>query len=81
MCVRVRGGCVFSHQLDSAHTQEILRQHQLESLSRPELCTLLLQNDCSLLPPVGSCGTTPHAHTQLLPAPQTGDDLIWLYFV
>lgn len=47
-----RRGCSFSHVLDSAHNKRILREHELESLTRAELCTLLLQNDNTLLPPV-----------------------------
>ncbi|KAM7366948.1 hypothetical protein PAMP_014880 [Pampus punctatissimus] len=49
---RLRRGCNFSHNLESDHNNEILREHKLESLSREELCTLLLQSDNTLLPPI-----------------------------
>ncbi|XP_026218431.1 WWE and TCCD_inducible_PARP_like domain-containing protein isoform X3 [Anabas testudineus] len=49
---QLRRGCNFSHELNSLHNQEILREHGLESLSRTELCTLLLQSDNTLLPPI-----------------------------
>uniref|UniRef100_A0A3B4FZE6 PARP12-like CCCH zinc finger tandem domain-containing protein n=1 Tax=Pundamilia nyererei TaxID=303518 RepID=A0A3B4FZE6_9CICH len=47
---QLRRGCSFSHELTSEHNQRLLRQHELESLSREELCTLLLQSDHTLLP-------------------------------
>lgn len=47
-----RRGCSFSHEMNSDHNEGILREHELESLSRTELCTLLLQSDNMLLPPV-----------------------------
>ncbi|XP_030575639.1 protein mono-ADP-ribosyltransferase PARP12-like isoform X2 [Archocentrus centrarchus] len=47
-----RRGCRFSHELNSDHNQRLLREHELESLSREELCTLLLQNDNGLLPDI-----------------------------
>ncbi|XP_076579028.1 protein mono-ADP-ribosyltransferase PARP12 [Chaetodon auriga] len=47
-----RKGCIFSHALDSEHNLRVLREHGLESLSRAELCTLLLQSDDRLLPPI-----------------------------
>ncbi|KAJ8007023.1 hypothetical protein DPEC_G00113270 [Dallia pectoralis] len=47
-----RHGCFLSHDLSSEHNSRALREHHLEGLDRRELCTLLLQNDNSLLPPV-----------------------------
>ncbi|XP_034720017.1 protein mono-ADP-ribosyltransferase PARP12, partial [Etheostoma cragini] len=47
-----RTGCRFSHELDSDHNAELLRVHELESLSQTELCTLLLQSDNWLLPDI-----------------------------
>ncbi|CAF96304.1 unnamed protein product [Tetraodon nigroviridis] len=47
-----RGGCSFSHELTSEHNKRILREHKLEDLSRAELCTLLLQSDNHILPPI-----------------------------
>ncbi|GLD48158.1 poly [ADP-ribose] [Lates japonicus] len=49
---RLRRGCNFSHELNSDHNERVLREHELESLSRAELCTLLLQSDNTLLPPI-----------------------------
>ncbi|KAK2858809.1 hypothetical protein Q5P01_003429 [Channa striata] len=49
---RQRRGCSFSHELNSTHNEGILRNHELEGLSRAELCTLLLQSDNTLLPPI-----------------------------
>ncbi|XP_039890938.1 protein mono-ADP-ribosyltransferase PARP12 isoform X7 [Simochromis diagramma] len=49
---QLRRGCCFSHELTSEHNQRLLRQHELESLSREELCTLLLQSDHTLLPAI-----------------------------
>uniref|UniRef100_A0A3B4XL36 Si:ch73-252i11.1 n=1 Tax=Seriola lalandi dorsalis TaxID=1841481 RepID=A0A3B4XL36_SERLL len=49
---RTRGGCSFSHELNTYHNQVMLREHELESLDRTELCTLLLQSDNALLPPI-----------------------------
>ncbi|XP_010783326.1 poly [ADP-ribose] polymerase 12 [Notothenia coriiceps] len=49
---RTRTGCRFSHCLDSFHNAAKLTEHGLESLSRSELCTLLLQSDTRLLPQV-----------------------------
>ncbi|XP_040886394.1 protein mono-ADP-ribosyltransferase PARP12 [Toxotes jaculatrix] len=48
----LRRGCNFSHELNSDHNNVILRKHDLENLSRTELCTLLLQSDNTLLPPI-----------------------------
>ncbi|KAM6962026.1 protein mono-ADP-ribosyltransferase PARP12-like [Tautogolabrus adspersus] len=45
-------GCSSSHELDSDYNQMILKEHELESLSRTELCTLLLQSDNLLLPSI-----------------------------
>uniref|UniRef100_A0A8C7XW56 Si:ch73-252i11.1 n=1 Tax=Oryzias sinensis TaxID=183150 RepID=A0A8C7XW56_9TELE len=44
--------CHFSHELDSERNQTLLREHGLESLSRAELCTLLMQSEASLLPSI-----------------------------
>ncbi len=55
MCVVVfenRRGCNFSHDLDTDHNRRLLREHELGRLSRAELCTLLLQSDHGILPPV-----------------------------
>nr|XP_029506216.1 protein mono-ADP-ribosyltransferase PARP12-like [Oncorhynchus nerka] len=49
---RGRRTCRFGHDLHSEHNSIVLREHQLETLSRQELRQLLLQNDNSLLPPV-----------------------------
>uniref|UniRef100_A0A668SQ03 C3H1-type domain-containing protein n=1 Tax=Oreochromis aureus TaxID=47969 RepID=A0A668SQ03_OREAU len=49
---QLRRGCSFSHELTSDHNQRLLREHELESLSRGELCTLLLQSDHTLLPAI-----------------------------
>ncbi|XP_041709402.1 protein mono-ADP-ribosyltransferase PARP12-like [Coregonus clupeaformis] len=49
---RRRGGCRFNHDLTSGYNSRILKEHGLEELNRSELCTLLLQNDGFLLPPV-----------------------------
>uniref|UniRef100_A0A667X8S1 PARP12-like CCCH zinc finger tandem domain-containing protein n=1 Tax=Myripristis murdjan TaxID=586833 RepID=A0A667X8S1_9TELE len=50
-------GCQLPHQLRSDHNVPILVEHGLQELDRAELCTLLLQNDNFLLPPVS---TTPN---------------------
>uniref|UniRef100_A0A8C3TW42 Poly(ADP-ribose) polymerase family member 12 n=1 Tax=Catharus ustulatus TaxID=91951 RepID=A0A8C3TW42_CATUS len=47
-----RKGCRFVHDFHSDHNLRVLKQYGLESLSRDELCQLLLQNDPSLLPEV-----------------------------
>ncbi|XP_024150472.1 protein mono-ADP-ribosyltransferase PARP12 [Oryzias melastigma] len=44
--------CHFSHELNSALNESLLREHGLESLSRTELCTLLLQSEATLLPSI-----------------------------
>ncbi|XP_063357270.1 protein mono-ADP-ribosyltransferase PARP12 [Pelmatolapia mariae] len=49
---QLRRGCCFSHELTSDHNQSLLREHELESLSQEELCTLLLQSDHTLLPAI-----------------------------
>ncbi|XP_063073844.1 protein mono-ADP-ribosyltransferase PARP12-like [Engraulis encrasicolus] len=49
---RGRRVCRFSHDLYSDHNSRLLRQHHLQDLQREELCTLLLQNDGTLLPQV-----------------------------
>uniref|UniRef100_A0A674NDR9 Uncharacterized LOC101067802 n=1 Tax=Takifugu rubripes TaxID=31033 RepID=A0A674NDR9_TAKRU len=59
-----RRGCVFSHELDLDHNEAILKEHELEHLSRTELCTLLLQSDNRLLP-------------QLCHDYNTGDDVVF----
>ncbi|XP_034529624.1 protein mono-ADP-ribosyltransferase PARP12 [Notolabrus celidotus] len=45
-------GCKYSHDLSSSYNQTILQQYELESLSRTELCTILLQSENNLLPSV-----------------------------
>ncbi|XP_054911776.1 protein mono-ADP-ribosyltransferase PARP12 [Poeciliopsis prolifica] len=47
-----RRGCSFPHVLNSEYNQRLLREHELEGLSRAELCTLLLQSDNSMLPSI-----------------------------
>lgn len=42
--------CSFCHDLDICYNQRLLKQHELEGLSRAELSTLMLQSDSSLLP-------------------------------
>ncbi|KAF3704960.1 Poly [ADP-ribose] polymerase 12 [Channa argus] len=49
---RQRRGCSFSHDLNSNHNEMLFKEHELEGLSRAELCTLLLQSDNTLLPPI-----------------------------
>ncbi|KAL4659384.1 poly ADP-ribose polymerase 12-like [Arapaima gigas] len=49
---RGRRRCHFCHDLGTEHNATVLRNHNLQELDRKELCTLLLQNDTSLLPPV-----------------------------
>ncbi|KAL4659383.1 poly ADP-ribose polymerase 12-like [Arapaima gigas] len=49
---RSRRGCSYSHDLDSEHNAKVLRENHLQELDTWELCTLLLQNDSTLLPPV-----------------------------
>uniref|UniRef100_A0A667WSA0 C3H1-type domain-containing protein n=1 Tax=Myripristis murdjan TaxID=586833 RepID=A0A667WSA0_9TELE len=49
-----RRQCYFSHELKSDHNVKLLEEHGLEDLDRTELCTLLLQNDNFLLPPICS---------------------------
>lgn len=44
--------CRFGHELATGKNAMVLRNHGLEDLDKEELCTLLLQNDSSLLPPV-----------------------------
>lgn len=51
-CIRGRRGCSFSHDLGADHNVRMLTEHGLESLSRTELRTLLLQSDDRLLPSV-----------------------------
>lgn len=46
------GGCSFSHEPNSEDNRRILREHELDHLSRKELCTLLMQSDDQMLPPV-----------------------------
>uniref|UniRef100_A0A3B3TIG6 PARP12-like CCCH zinc finger tandem domain-containing protein n=1 Tax=Poecilia latipinna TaxID=48699 RepID=A0A3B3TIG6_9TELE len=47
-----RRGCSFPHVLNSDYNQRLLIEHELEGLSRAELCTLLLQSDNSMLPAI-----------------------------
>ncbi|KAJ8245344.1 hypothetical protein GJAV_G00269770 [Gymnothorax javanicus] len=49
---RSRRGCHFCHDMTSEHNASVLRENNLQHLDRTELCTLLLQNDNTLLPPV-----------------------------
>ncbi|XP_036376010.1 protein mono-ADP-ribosyltransferase PARP12-like isoform X2 [Megalops cyprinoides] len=49
---RGRRGCRFGHNLRTEHNAQVLRDNNLHELDRRELCTLLLQNDNTLLPPV-----------------------------
>lgn len=51
-CFDDSGGCRFPHELNSEHNRRILREHELDDLSRKELCTLLMQSDDQMLPPV-----------------------------
>ncbi|KAM4523815.1 protein mono-ADP-ribosyltransferase PARP12 isoform 2-T2 [Fundulus diaphanus] len=48
----LRRGCSFPHSLDSGYNQMLLREHELDALSREELCMLLLQSDHSMLPAI-----------------------------
>ncbi|XP_043964132.1 protein mono-ADP-ribosyltransferase PARP12 isoform X5 [Gambusia affinis] len=47
-----RRGCSFPHVLNSDYNQRLLEEHELEGLSRAELCTLLLQSDNTILPAI-----------------------------
>ncbi|XP_023205693.1 poly [ADP-ribose] polymerase 12-like [Xiphophorus maculatus] len=47
-----RRGCSFPHVLNSDYNQRLLEEHELQGLSRAELCTLLLQSDFTMLPPI-----------------------------
>ncbi|KAJ8249677.1 hypothetical protein COCON_G00228930, partial [Conger conger] len=47
-----RRGCRFCHDMNSEHNARVLRDNSLQELDRNQLCTLLLQNDSTLLPPV-----------------------------
>uniref|UniRef100_A0A8C3AUB6 Si:ch73-252i11.1 n=1 Tax=Cyclopterus lumpus TaxID=8103 RepID=A0A8C3AUB6_CYCLU len=47
-----RTRCKLSHQLDSDHNMALLRVHKLESLSRTELRTLLVQSDNWMMPDI-----------------------------
>ncbi|XP_043964129.1 protein mono-ADP-ribosyltransferase PARP12 isoform X3 [Gambusia affinis] len=47
-----RRGCSFTHVLNSDYNQRLLEEHELEGLSRAELCTLLLQSDNTILPAI-----------------------------
>ncbi|XP_061085901.1 protein mono-ADP-ribosyltransferase PARP12-like isoform X2 [Conger conger] len=47
-----RRGCRFCHDMNSEHNARVLRDNSLQELDSSELCTLLLQNDSTLLPPV-----------------------------
>uniref|UniRef100_A0A667WS67 C3H1-type domain-containing protein n=1 Tax=Myripristis murdjan TaxID=586833 RepID=A0A667WS67_9TELE len=52
LCRKFLRGCQLPHQLRSDHNVPILVEHGLQELDRAELCTLLLQNDNFLLPPI-----------------------------
>ncbi|KAK7896316.1 hypothetical protein WMY93_021641 [Mugilogobius chulae] len=54
---QLRRGCLFSHDLNSVHNMKVLRASGLETLSRSELCLLLLQSDFTLLPQCTFCLT------------------------
>uniref|UniRef100_A0AAV2IZA9 Uncharacterized protein n=1 Tax=Knipowitschia caucasica TaxID=637954 RepID=A0AAV2IZA9_KNICA len=47
-----RRGCLFSHDLNSTHNMRVLKAYGLETLTRTELCLLLLQSDVTLLPQI-----------------------------
>ncbi|KAK7896315.1 hypothetical protein WMY93_021640 [Mugilogobius chulae] len=47
-----RRSCSFSHDLHSEYNLQVLREFGLETLSRTELCLLLLQSNNSLLPQI-----------------------------
>ncbi|KAM9467840.1 protein mono-ADP-ribosyltransferase PARP12-like [Clarias gariepinus] len=49
---RGRRGCRFCHDLQTVQNAQVLQKHGLSQLDRSELCTLLLQSDTSILPPV-----------------------------
>ncbi|KAJ8373852.1 hypothetical protein SKAU_G00044320 [Synaphobranchus kaupii] len=49
---RGRRVCRFGHNLTTEHNARVLRDNDLQDLDSSELCTLLLQNDNTLLPPV-----------------------------
>ncbi|XP_029107526.1 protein mono-ADP-ribosyltransferase PARP12-like [Scleropages formosus] len=49
---RSRRGCSYCHDLNSENNAWVLKENHLEMLDSVELCTLLLQNDNTLLPPV-----------------------------
>ncbi|XP_060758871.1 protein mono-ADP-ribosyltransferase PARP12-like isoform X2 [Neoarius graeffei] len=49
---RGRRGCRFSHDLQTEQNARVLQKHGLSQLDRSELCTLLLQSDNTILPPV-----------------------------
>uniref|UniRef100_A0A3Q2QSI2 PARP12-like CCCH zinc finger tandem domain-containing protein n=1 Tax=Fundulus heteroclitus TaxID=8078 RepID=A0A3Q2QSI2_FUNHE len=57
----LRRGCSFPHSLDSVYNQTLLREHELEALSREELCMLLLQSDHSMLPSVSPTISTTYS--------------------
>ncbi|XP_061085449.1 protein mono-ADP-ribosyltransferase PARP12-like isoform X2 [Conger conger] len=42
--------CRFCHDMNSEHNARVLRDNSLQELDRNQLCTLLLQNDSTLLP-------------------------------
>ncbi|XP_061085361.1 protein mono-ADP-ribosyltransferase PARP12-like isoform X2 [Conger conger] len=49
---RGRRVCRFGHSLTTEHNARVLSENSLQTLDQSELCTLLLQNDGTLLPPV-----------------------------
>ncbi|XP_035257392.1 protein mono-ADP-ribosyltransferase PARP12 isoform X1 [Anguilla anguilla] len=49
---RGRRTCRYGHSLTTEHNAKVLRDNNLQELDKRELCTLLLQNDNTLLPPV-----------------------------
>ncbi|XP_023671056.2 protein mono-ADP-ribosyltransferase PARP12-like [Paramormyrops kingsleyae] len=50
--IKERGRCRFCHNLSMEHNSRVLQEHSLQGLDRTQLCTLLLQNDSALLPPL-----------------------------
>ncbi|XP_072311158.1 protein mono-ADP-ribosyltransferase PARP12-like [Eucyclogobius newberryi] len=47
-----RRGCIFSHDLHSHYNGKILTEFGLETLSRAQLCLLLLQSNSNILPSI-----------------------------
>uniref|UniRef100_A0AAV2IY97 Uncharacterized protein n=1 Tax=Knipowitschia caucasica TaxID=637954 RepID=A0AAV2IY97_KNICA len=47
-----RRGCIFSHEILSSYNEKILTEFGLETLTRAQLCLLLLQSNINLLPAI-----------------------------